>query len=264
MKAFTGPVLIALLICGWPWPGRAGPDAPVLDHPQTITVESKPVPQHFRLKPDQDYVVRIGPASGGFIETPGVKIVGGRNIVLIGGHIKRPDGSATNDPATGAPNPNHTAKGTLNLLGQSGTTYVAGLLIDNDNQFGADGIDFGGADIGGGMASGDFVLRDIRIEGVAGMAHAANGHAVLHADGMQAWGPLRSLSLDAVTVVSSYQGLNFQPEFPLGLVTLNRVNLRYPPGDAHGYAFWLGTGGGVELSGALCPARRLCRATRRR
>lgn len=221
----------------------AAPPAPALDHPLTIAIENRPTPQHFRLKPGQDYIFRIGPSSGGFIESSGIKIVGGRNIVIVGGHIKRPDGSQTNDPETGQPN--HVPKVTLNLLGQTGTTYVAGLLVDNNGQFGADGIDFGGADIGGGMQSGDFVLHDVRIEGIAGTVRAANGHPVAHADGVQFWGPVRSLTIDDATIVSSYQGLNLQPEFPLGHVTLNRVNLRYPPGEAHGYAFWLGDGQGL-------------------
>ena len=231
---------LPLILVGLTW------KPPQLTNPITIDLNSSPKIQRFVLDPNRDYLLRVGPDSKGFIVSNEIKIVGGRNIVLIGGHIKRAEGTRTNDPDTGVRDRSGGIV-TLALIGQTGTTYVEGLLIDNNNQFGADGLDPGGSDRGGPMQSGDFILQNVRIENVVGTARATNGAAVEHADAIQVQGGVRSLSLDHVTVSSSYQGFNFQPEFQIGLVQAVHSNARYPDPDYHdgganGYAFWLGDG----------------------
>ena len=221
------------------WPRPLFVDSTIID------INSKPGLQRIVLKMDKDYWVRIGPNTKGRIETTEIKLIGGRNIVIVGGHIVREGNTETNDPRTGE---RRTRAGvTLNILGHRGTAYVEGLLIDNAKQFGADGFNLGGADTGGLRESGDFVLQNIHIRGVNGTATAENKKPINHADGMQLWGPIRTLKINNMTICSNYQGLNVQPQSRIGMAELRRLNLRYPnpsnrSGQANGYALWLGSG----------------------
>ncbi|PZR88611.1 MAG: hypothetical protein DLM68_07165 [Hyphomicrobiales bacterium] len=219
---------------------------PSLVDAATIDIHSGPGVQRFVLAPDKDYVFRIGPESNGFVVTTEIKIIGGRNISIVGGHIKRADNTPTNDAADTGERRTR-ADSSLNILGQSGVVYVEGLLIDNNGQFGVDGLDLGGGDVGGQLKSGDFILKNIHIRGVHGTSNAQNGKPVQHADGLQTWGPVRSLKIDGMTIYSSCQGINIQPQFSIGLAEVKHLNLRYPipdvaSGGANCFAFWLGDG----------------------
>lgn len=218
---------------------------PPLQSPETVDIHSKPGLQRFVLKDGRDYIFRIGPDSSGRIITTEIKIIGGRNIEMIGGHIIRANDTPTNDAWTGQRiDPSGS---TLNLLGHTGTAWIEGVLIDANDQFGVDALDLGGADLSNIQDSGDFILHNIHIRGVSGNHTAKNKKAVAHADGLQFWGAVRSLRATFITVYSGNQGINIQPENPLGLVEFDRCNLRYPDPDithgrANGYALWLGDG----------------------
>lgn len=221
----------------WPFAARfaladATPSwtAPPLANPQTLDIKSDQSQGFIELDPNVDYRVRIGPDTGGVVVRRALRLHGGRNIVLIGGCIKREADTPTNTPdGTKTRYPSEL----LNIAGHTGTAYVEGVLIDNGDNYGVDGIHVG-SDTGG-----SYVFRNVHVRGVTGSTRGS------HADGLQVIRPVDSLLIDHMTVYSSYQGINIQPEFPIGLAWLRSTNTRYPnpdfrSGGANGYSFWLG------------------------
>ena len=83
------------------------------------------------------------------------------------------------------------------------------------------------------------VFRNVHVRGVTGTTMGN------HADGLQVIRPVDFLLIDGMTVYSTYQCINLQPEFPIGLAWLRNCNTRYPnpdfrSGGANGYSFWIG------------------------
>jgi len=221
----------------WPFAARiargaAMPEwtAPALTNPQLLEIKSDHSQSFIELDPNADYTVRIGPDSGGVVVRRALRLHGGRNIALIGGHLRRAPDTPTNTP-DGAKT---RYPGELfSIGGHTGTAYIEGLVIDNGDNYGVDGIHVG-SDTGG-----SYVFRNVHVRGVTGTT-VGN-----HADGLQVIRPVDYLLIDHMTVYSSYQGINIQPEFPIGLAWLRHTNTRYPnpdfrSGGANGYSFWLG------------------------
>ncbi len=219
-------------------PARAGEimswSAPVLTNPQTIDIEtdlhSTGVTQ---LKPDSDYIIRIGTQSHGAIVRSTVRLRGGRNIVLVGGFIKR----APNTPASLPPNyerspyPNEL----FSIREHTGVAYVEGLLLDCDNNYGVDAMELGSKPP---APPPNYVLRHVLVRGVTGKFQGE------HADGLQLTQPTGQIWIGHMTVYSAYQALNIQPSVAIGLCWLSSCNTRYPnpnvnSGEANGFAFWL-------------------------
>lgn len=221
----------------WPWGTSAASQsenpawtAPRLTDPQVLEIRSDSSQSFIDLDPNADYLVRIGPSSDGVVVRHALRLQGGRNVVVIGGCIRRarqtptdaPDGAKTRFPGE-----------LFTVRGHTGTAYVEGLLLDNGDNYGVDGIHVGSE------TGGTYVFRNIHVRGVAGNIRGN------HADGLQVIRPVDHLLIDGMTVYSTYQGINLQPEFPIGFAWLRNCNTRYPnpdfrSGDANGYSFWLG------------------------
>jgi hypothetical protein len=219
-----------------PWAARyaltaemPGFSAPPLTNPQTLDIKSDNSQGFIQLDPDRDYLIRIGRDTGGVVVRHALRLRGGRNVVMIGGCVKR-----TPDTPTNAADGTKTRfPGELfNISGHSGTAYVEGLVIDNGDNYGVDGIHVGNSD-------GTYVFRNVHVRGVTG---TKTGN---HADGLQVIGAVNTLLIDGMTIYSTYQGMNIQSEFPIGYAWLRNCNLRYPnpdfrSGSANGFSFWLG------------------------
>ena len=185
---------------------------PLLTAPETIHVSE--TNRDLRLDPTKDYVVQMPsqPLTG----AGGLKIGGGRNVVLIGGEISLPAGVGSG----------HAGRG-LYLKGQTGTIHVEGLLITGA------GLNEG---INLDQQLGAVVqLQNVRVDTVHG---SSSGD---HADVLQTWAGPRQLRVDGLTGSTTYQGLfllprqsgaQAQPE----MMDLRRVDLTGSPESA--YLMW--------------------------
>lgn len=158
---------------------------PALTDPTTITVTASET--KLDLDPGRDYVLRL--PAGPLQVDRGLRIEGGRNVVLIGGEIVVP---------TEAEAPDTGDRTGLLLKNQTGTIFVEGLKISGADL--AEGIDLDQA------KGATVVLQNIEV----GLVHGSReGH---HADVLQAWaGPAR-LRVDGLKGATQYQGLFLLPQ----------------------------------------------------
>jgi hypothetical protein len=179
---------------------------PVLSNPQTINVKASGF-QTFDLTAGQDYIVNMPDQK--VVGT--VALTGGRNIVLVGGHI------SSNTTTTDSDN---WETRNIYVKGQTGVVHIEGVLIDGSGGGQADGVDI--------YAPQAVVqLQNMRIVGL-------HGHSdQVHADVVQPFGSARQLRIDRLTGSSNYQGLQLAEEgirVPLHSIIQN-VNLSYQPSD---------------------------------
>lgn len=206
-------------------PADQGPwDPPALEDPETVTLDSTDT--HARLERGKDYVVELAePISA----VGGVIISGGRNVVLVGGHITIP---------WAGPDASAADRRGLFVRWQSGTVHVEGLLIDNEGGDLSEGIQIN-------APNARVQLVNIRVDGV----HARDpvGFSDNHPDVVQPWGGARELWISGLTGVSGYQGIFLKADQnELGRVVLHRVNL---VGDEDSrYLLWATADVEVEMS----------------
>ncbi len=182
---------------GLRWP------APRLVKPKVIEVGSRG--GELRLEAGRDYRVVLrepGRAVGG------LSIVGGRNVVLVGGHITIP-------PA--GPRAGVAERRGLLIAGQTGTVHVEGLLIDNRGGDLSEGIH---------IAAPEAVVQ-VQNTRVADLhARDEKGFSDNHPDVIQTWGGVRELRVHRFTGTTAYQGLFLRGDRgPVGRVALSKVNV---------------------------------------
>lgn len=191
---------------------------PALSDPTTVQVTS--ANRLFLLEAGRDYVVEMPsvPLDGG------LTIVGGRNIVIMGGEIV----DETPIPSTEPPK---NAYG-LYLKEQTGTVHIEGLWIH-------------GRGIGDALALSQASGATVQVQN----SRFASMHPVkdnVHTDGIQSWaGPTRLL-LHNVTIRTAGVGLQVQPReyshVPIDVWEYDRVNIVQTTSDA--FALWKGAGEG--------------------
>jgi len=201
------PAVPAAAMLYWP--------PPVLSHPTTITVTNENA--RLVLDSEKDYVIRM--PSTPVTAEGGVWLIGGRNVVVVGGEIFNdtpiPEGTSA-DEAYG-----------LFLKGQTGTVHLEGLWIH--------GRGIGQALVLAEDQGATVQLQHSRLEALHPVGY-------VHTDGIQSWsGPFR-LRLFDVTIVTAGVGLQTQPH-QFGLQAIDaweyrRVNIRQTTADA--YALWRG------------------------
>lgn len=182
---------------------------PVLQNPIYLNVTN----EYFspKLKANQDYVF-VMPSS---IKTGGgIMIEGGRNVVIIGGHIKMPRSvnTASADQYRRA----------IYIKNNQGTVHLEGLTIEGDGYTNFDGI---------AISSPQSIVQvqNMRIVDLFGtnkksttLAHDTG----FHADIIQPFGGVKALRVDKLTGSSHYQGLQLATSYdPIGRVDLSRVNI---------------------------------------
>jgi hypothetical protein len=204
---------------------------PRLTTPTTIKVG--PEGGQFNLEHGKDYVVQIGDVNA----VGGVRLVGGRNVVVIGGHITIPwaGGSASIGDRLA-----------LYLKDQTGTVHVEGVLIDNSGGDLSEGIQINAPDA-------VVQIENCRIEGI----HARDevDFSDNHPDLIQPWGGVRDLRVDRFTGETDYQGFFLVGSSgPIGTVDLRNVNVVGT--DTSRYLFWQEDGVRVNLKNIwFAPAR---------
>jgi hypothetical protein len=156
--------------------------APVLVNPVEITLTS--AKQTYTLNDATDYRIRFGEV----LRSPGgLVIVGGRNVVIIGGEINVPDNVSTDG---------QLRRG-LYLKNQTGTVHVEGVRISGNNV--SDGINLD-------QRKGATVqFQNIVVDKVNGSAQG------WHADVLQTWAGPKTLRINGLTATTSYQGLFLTP-----------------------------------------------------
>ncbi len=190
---------------------------PHLENPITLQLEQGI--SKTNLKVDRDYILKLPKEK----KVGGVVIVGGRNVVIQGGHITVPPGATS-----------HEEQRAIRISKSVGTVHIEGVLIDNSA--GPDS-DFDGIVIDAPEAT--VQLENMRIVGLTG------SHAGFHADILQPWGGVKELRVDRITGTSNYQGFQIPADKgAIGSATLQNINLGYVPRDEGkiGFLLWLTTG----------------------
>ena len=185
---------------------------PTLSCPETIYLGTGRTSN--QLDNTKDYILKLPPVQ----KVGSTTIVGGHNIVIMGGSITVPVG----DPVQRA----------IYLKNIVGTVHIEGVNIDNPAAAEFDGI---------AIASPDATvqLENCRITGLVGT------YTTWHSDLVQPWGGVKHLYVDYFTGTSGYQG--FQIPLDLGPIIsteLRNVNLRHeiPAGALGSELLWLTTG----------------------
>jgi hypothetical protein len=161
---------------------------PALTNPITITVSASNRSVH--LDGNKDYVIKM-PATA-LTGAGGLTIVGGRNVVLIGGEI--------DIPWQGATPPVNSRRG-LYLQNQTGTVHIEGLSIHGADL--SEGIDLD-------QRKGATVqIQNTRVEGVH--ARDETNFTDNHPDVIQTWAGPKVLRVDHFSGSSDYQGFFFAP-----------------------------------------------------
>jgi hypothetical protein len=195
---------------------------PVLSDPTTVSAAGAPASGDnahlLNLSPSRDYVVRMPP--GGL--DGGLTILGGHNVVLIGGEIKIP-------MQPGNPPSGNSRRG-LYLKGQTGTAHVEGVLIHGPDL--SEGINLD-------ESLGAVVqIQNVRVQDVH--ARDESGFSDNHPDVLQTWAGPAELLVDRLSGSTDYQGLFLTPEeygpSPRE-VSLSQIDLR-GASCCYGYLLW--------------------------
>jgi hypothetical protein len=158
------------------------------------------------LDVNRDYVVTL-PADRPLRNALGLTIVGGRNVVIIGGTVDVGDGDA------GVRRGMYLKDATPN-----GTTYVEGVrFISSTTNALTEGIDIA-------SPGAKVVLQNIAINGTLTGSYATN-----HADIIQAWAGPAVLQVDGLSASTHYQGMFLLPNqhdtAPVYDWSLNRMSI---------------------------------------
>jgi hypothetical protein len=188
---------------------------PTLIDPTTISLGNGYT--ETKLDPTKDYIIDLPSTK----KVGATLLMGGHNIVIVGGSITIPTGTTWDAERRG-----------IYVKDATGTVHIEGVLIDGSGGGYFDGI---------GIAAPEATvqLENDRIVGVKG------GFEGFHGDIVQPWGGVRDLRIDHLTGKSGYQGLTLVEEFgPIGSAEISNVDLTYtaspePRELAGGYMLWL-------------------------
>lgn len=196
--------------------------APALVDPVTITLGAGQT--STTLDPKTDYIVKL-PAEKKVGPT---ELIGGHNVVIIGGHVTVPGDSAQKEPKI-----SHFSA--FHLKHQTGTVHIEGVLIDNSA--GGSGWDAFFTNCPKAIVQ----IQNVRVEGLSG---TFKGH---HADICQIGHGVRELRIDRLTGTSGYQGLflkieeNLRGKKRFGDMRFSRINLAAIPSESNQALLFLTT-----------------------
>lgn len=172
-----------------------------------IVVQVTTADRKVNLPADQDAIIEMGDVSGP------VRIVGGRNIRLIGGHISVPYAGELAD--YGSLGGFISARLGLYLKDQVGTVHVEGVLFDGSDL--SEGIQINAPDA-------VVQLVNLRFEDI----HARDEISFTdnHPDVVQPWGGVKELRIDGLTATTDMQGIFLKGDTgPIGKADIRRVNI---------------------------------------
>ncbi len=177
--------------------------APPLVKPRVVRVRDGAAT--IRLAGRHDYRIVLPER---LAEVGGLRIIGGHNVVLVGGHITIPPAGPRATPAD--------RRGLL-IAGQTGTVHIEGLLIN---------------DAGGDLSEGINIaapravvqIQNTRVAGIH--ARDEKGFTDNHPDVIQTYGGVRELRVHRLTGTTTYQGLFLRGDSgPVGRIKLSKVNI---------------------------------------
>jgi hypothetical protein len=176
---------------------------PPLVNPEVKTLHTgRETPE---LKDGRDYILVL-PST---VKNGALTIERGRNIVIIGGHIRLPTFTPRVTPAS-------DARAIYILDGVTGTVHIEGVLIDTLND------DSWGDAIAIKAPQATVQVQNVRVNNLKGMS-GTNG---FHGDIIQPWGGVKELRVDKLTGSSTYQGLFIRRDLgDIGQVKVRRTNL---------------------------------------
>jgi hypothetical protein len=176
--------------------------------------------RRLELDPARDYIVRMPMEA----LKGGLSIIGGRNVVIVGGEI-------FDDTPISSSAPVEHAYG-LYLENQTGTVHLEGLWIH-------------GRGIGQALVLAQWAGATVQVQSSRLAAMHPVGH--VHTDGIQSWAGPRKLRLRDVTIRTAGVGLQTQPhQFQPVVIDwweYRRVNIVQTTDDA--YALWKSVGKGA-------------------
>lgn len=191
---------------------------PALVNPTVITLTKDSWSP--KLDNEKDYLIQLPDEP----REQTVRIQGGRNVVLIGGHIRIPKKGSSDHRAIyildGAP---------------SRTVHIEGVLVTCHDEDEGDAIAID--------APNTIVqVENFRVENLQGAINTKEGHN--HSDIIQPWGGVAELRVDKLTGSSNYQGLFLNADFNRnGAIRLKNINLtadeEWFSGAKGGYMLWL-------------------------
>lgn len=189
-----------------PRDAQVAPEPPALRDPEVLPV----IDGRLRLADDRDYVLQL-PCSPVEVEG-GLRISGGRNVVLVGGTVVLPEDE---DPARG-----------LYLVDQTGTVHIEGLHLTGNLSEGINLSQSKGAAVH---------LVNVRVDVVRGSKETN------HADLLQTWAGPRELTIDGFVGETEYQGFFLLPNQhydgpPPERFSLSNIHITM--GEDAGYALW--------------------------
>jgi len=192
---------------------------PILENPIIIQLSADGTGDKTQLDPNRDYIIKL-PADA--VRTKGVWIEGGRNVIIMGGHIALPYAENLDN--------NDSSRRAVYIKNNNGIVHVEGLLIDGTNSGEYDAI---------AVASPNSIvqLQNIHVTTLAG------SYANFHGDLVQPWGGVEELRIDRFTGTTSYQGLQIdQDSGRIGSEKISNVNMK----GTGQYKLWLT---GKEIDG---------------
>lgn len=186
---------------------------PALTSPTTIVVAQGD--QNYALDKTKDYIIDLGSD----IHVGTVKLSGGHDVTVIGGHIALPSTS--------------TQVVALNIRASVGTVHVEGVEIDGTSGHEMDAI---------AIQAPDAIVQveNVRAEGLLGSFDTN------HSDVIQPWGGVKALRVDRLTADSNYQGIYTRPDQgAIGSVDLRHVDMAFNDSAATpsgGFLLWMTNG----------------------
>lgn len=197
--------------------GQLAYSPPELTNPITINLGTGKT--STTLDDNKDYILKL-PSSK---KVGATTIIGGRNVVIIGGHITIPTGGQYDSDKRAI----YVKDGPNTQVGR--TVHIEGILIDGSGGGDSDGI---------AIAAPKTIvqIQNVRIVGLTG---SQSGY---HNDVVQPWGGVKELRIDRLTGSTNYQGFQIPKDLaPIEKAEISNVNLSYtnqPPADG-GYMIWL-------------------------
>lgn len=187
-------------------------EPPVLSDPDLVKLPAGP--SYTRLARNRDYVIHL-PDS---VKDGYTMIEGGRNVVIIGGHVVVPVGGETDSERRG-----------IYIKNANGVVHIEGLVIEGTDPRGFDGI---------AISAPNAIVQivNVRVTGVSGRFDG------FHGDVVQPFGGVRELRIDHLTATSNYQGLYLaETSGRIRGADIRNVDLAYAPNahDATTYLLWL-------------------------
>jgi hypothetical protein len=202
--------------------GKIRWEAPKLQKPTTIQLGTGQT--STELEKNRDYIIELPREK----KVGVTELIGGRNVVIVGGHISVPGTDSATKPAV-----KHFAA--IHLRHQTGTVHIEGLLIDNSA--GGKGWDAFFTN----CPQATVQIQNVRVEGLSGDFKG------LHADVIQVGGGCGELRVDRLTGTTDYQGIflkleeNLRGKKRFGPMRFSRVDLKAVPGSFNQALLYLTT-----------------------